>query len=422
MLKNILETSRSIVQFGLAYVNIYSKGIAARYRNARSVPKILFRRDYSNEAVLLLALYQQGQMRNDIITLLKEAKRAGYYVIAVNSQNLEQNKILNELIDLYIERGNFGRDFGSYKVGFEEIYSSKIDVGCNRLVMLNDSVFYSSKGLRSFLQELKDSGRDVIGATENFEIEHHIGSFCISISGAILRHQNLRNYWINYRNSDIRPRVIRFGEMALSRTLKSCVKQSKGFGALYSASWYQNYLDGDAQMTNVVMRLCRNSPLVDWPRSTPKGMLEYVTARFLVQQYNSENTMVQIDADISQFSSYSSISDYDELLRILNSRLVPESSLSKDQARKLVNSFFLEMFIRGSQIHQNAAILFHSGLPIVKLDGFYRGMFDGYDLQLIADQLPDEEKEDFVYLMTQRSFGGHALTGWRLIAFNRGLI
>ena len=42
-----------------------------------------------------------------------------------------------------------------------------------KLVLLNDSVFYTKSNLENFIDELSDKSYDVIGATENFEISHH---------------------------------------------------------------------------------------------------------------------------------------------------------------------------------------------------------------------------------------------------------
>lgn len=125
-----------------------------------------------------------------------------------------------DYIDCYIERYNYGRDFASYQKGFTYINQRGWSDICPRLLMVNDSVFYSVKHNRGFLAEMLSSTVSVLGATENHEVAHHLGSFCIAFSGDVLRNERFRKYWDSYQPTDIRPAVIRRGEMELSETLR----------------------------------------------------------------------------------------------------------------------------------------------------------------------------------------------------------
>lgn len=175
-------------------------------------------REYKDQPIILLALYQKGRLRPDIMRLLHVAKAQGLYVIGVNTLKLKDPDALRGLVDCYIERPNFGRDFGSYKSGFLHVFSRKWDKTCPRLIMLNDSVFYSTRGLEKFINDLSTSDVEVLGGTENYEIEYHLGSFCISMAQSVLRSARLKSYWNSYRLTDVRPVVIKQGEMRLSRT------------------------------------------------------------------------------------------------------------------------------------------------------------------------------------------------------------
>ena len=57
---------------------------------------------------------------------------------------IEDRAKLEGLIDCYIERPNFGRDFGSYKTAFMHLFAQGWHEHCPRLLMLNDSIFYST--------------------------------------------------------------------------------------------------------------------------------------------------------------------------------------------------------------------------------------------------------------------------------------
>jgi hypothetical protein len=72
-----------------------------------------------------LALYEKGRLRSDIENLLITAKSLGMYVLAVNTLKVHNPDGLKDKIDCYIERPNFGRDFGSYQTGFLHIYTRR---------------------------------------------------------------------------------------------------------------------------------------------------------------------------------------------------------------------------------------------------------------------------------------------------------
>ncbi len=140
--------------------------------------------------------------------MLERSKAAGFYVLVLNTGKLTAPEKLKDFVDVYIERFNFGRDFGSYKSGFLHLFKSNTTKECPRLLMMND-VFTWCRTIDKFLTDMKDSYLEVLGSTENYEIEYHLGSFCISMSGNILRHQKFEKYWRAYRNSDLRPTLIR---------------------------------------------------------------------------------------------------------------------------------------------------------------------------------------------------------------------
>ncbi|WP_454268057.1 hypothetical protein [Roseovarius sp. MBR-51] len=87
-----------------------------------------------------------------------------------------------------------------------------------------------------------------------------------------------------------------------------------------------------------------------------------------------------------------------------------------------LSSVASEVFLHGSQIHQNAAILVELGLPMIKLDGLYRGMFNNYDILRLQKKLCETEAGEMSSLLFERPYGGQMLYGWKRAAFMRGLI
>jgi hypothetical protein len=62
------------------------------------------------------------------------------------------------------------------------------------------------------------------------------------------------------------------------------------------------------------------------------------------------------------------------------------------------------------------------GLPLIKLDGLYRGMWDDSDILALKALLSPANFEECVNLLYQKPFGGDVLFGWKRVAFYRGLI
>ncbi|WP_172330829.1 hypothetical protein [Mangrovicoccus sp. HB161399] len=165
----------------------------------------------------MVALYQSGRARPDTLALMLALRRQGVYVVAVNAGALDSAGVRLP-VDCYVERRNFGRDFGSYRCGIRLV--RKIAPELDRLILLNDSVFCVSSGLDPFVRRLLDSPADICSATESAEVLPHQTSFCLSFSGSCVRHPSFRRFWDRYLPSDFRPATVLLGEIALSRRMQ----------------------------------------------------------------------------------------------------------------------------------------------------------------------------------------------------------
>ena len=377
---------------------------------------------YKGQKILMMALFQKGTLRKDVRFILRAAREKGYYVIAVNSLKLRDPSEMADVCDLYTERYNFGRDFGSFQWGFKHLFDQNLAKTCPRLLMINDSVFFNSARVPAFLDDMMSSPIEALGATENYEINHHLGSFCIAMSGNILRHAKFQKYWRNYWLSDVRPTVIKRGEMGLSKVLKKCVTSSDQFQALYDSARYSTLLEGlsQDQLEDIVslMRRCQLTRSRFSLVKTLETIEEDLSLNFL------EDVQLQIGSDaISEVTgSRVAVSNIEELISAVNSRLVGQNRIDPKRLLTLVKSELVDNFRQHSQIHQNSAVLLHMGLPIVKLDCLYRGMLNTLDVNKVLSFLPHDEKEELRRLLYARPFGGDVLFGWKRSAFMRGLI
>ncbi len=374
------------------------------------------------QGILLLALYEKGVLRDDIVRLIEEAKAASLYVIGVNTLKLRDPSGLSGLLDCYIERPNFGRDFGSYRTGFLHLFERGWAKRCSRLLMANDSVFYTGDKLAKFIDDMMTSEIEVLGSTENFEIEHHLGSFCISMNGAILDHPKFISYWRRYRVSDVRTQVIRRGEMGLTRALKRCVSSPEQFRSLYGSERFLRDLMVDESLADFAIRNSRTSDLVGWKPLTWKAIIEHLQLRFIVPVHRTADVDISIDTTLKDINEYAFVHGYDDLFALLGRHIAPDSEVDPEKVADVVRAVLAEIFMQGSQIHQNAATLLRMGLPFVKLDGLYRGAFNIYDMVNITSQMAAEEAEELRRLLMVRPYGGGTLTGWKRAAFMRGLV
>lgn len=167
---------------------------------------------------VLFVLYTRHTIPAFTRTVLDAIERSPLnLVISTNA------KITPELRDellgkcqLLVERADLGRDFGGYKDGIkilEQHFGTP-----ERLILLNDSLFFFEKGLDAFLREL-DGSEELIAMTEVFEHHYHLGSFAISFGPPVLKSKAFRRYWHRYRPITTRRWSIHRGEVGLTKML-----------------------------------------------------------------------------------------------------------------------------------------------------------------------------------------------------------
>ena len=415
---NIVAKIKNASLYPLAYAIVSAQSVAARMKTLGKKPIVHFEQPYQGQKILLLALYEKGRLRADIENLLIIAKSLGMYVLAVNTLKVHNPDGLKDKVDCYIERPNFGRDFGSYKTGFLHFYKKRWDQDCKRLLMLNDSLFYSKANLTTFLEQMITTDIEVLGATENHEVEHHLGSFCISFEYSILQQMRFRRYWARYSNTNVRPKVIKRGEMELSKTLRRCVSSQDQFVAHFNLTWLSNYLKSDQDILYRVSDFYHVSNDVHWKRPSLKAVSDRLMDKYL----HIDLGLANIEANIESKTIYF-VDGAKGLIKAIE-KSAKESNVKRIEKRVLeeVQNDLMECFTTGSQIHQNNILLHYLGMPLIKNDALYRGMFSIEDVQKIALQLDAQESINFMRLMFSNPFGGNTLVGWKRVAFYRGII
>jgi hypothetical protein len=211
--------------------------------------------------------------------------------------------------------------------------------------------------------------------------------------------------------------------MKLSKTLKRCVSMPSEFRALYSSDRFLNEIKSNPDLQNVMIRDSRTSTTVDWPRFGTESVTKLLAGRFIGRRFSlGEKVDISIDTPVKELNEEVLITGREDFSRYLL-RHVPEQSDNFDEIlTDALSAIASEVFMMGSQIHQNAAVLLDIGLPIIKLDGLYRGMFNNYDVLRLQKKLNETEARELSALLLDRPYGGQMLHGWKRAAFLRGLI
>ncbi|MFA6036688.1 MAG: hypothetical protein WC748_01045 [Legionellales bacterium] len=360
-------------------------------------------KEYAGQKILLIALYQKGTIRQDLKNLLTTAKRLGFYTIGVNTLSLQDPGA--EYFDCYIERFNFGRDFGSYKAGFNFIFEKKYNLQCPRLLMCNDSVFYERTRTEKFLRDLMNSTTEVLGATENYHGNYHLGSFCIAMSGRILCQDKFIDFWKSYKNSEMRPCVIRNGEIQLSACLKRLVIGPENLSALYDIARVTHLINTDDQFIKAAFSQARRSGRIPWKRLIfNKEQCKEIALNYLGM---SEQEAWQAAEKTEKFFQEAATSENNHLILGIKQFLCAK---------------ILRAFREESQIHQNNAFLLYLGMPLIKLDGFFRGVFSEEDVLIIAKLMQEDENAEIQKLLFSKSYGKDVLQGINYILYSQGFL
>jgi hypothetical protein len=166
----------------------------------------------------LLVVYNRGPLPAFTRSLIEALNRSEFDLAVVSNGELDAatRSYVLDRCRLLIERANIGRDFGGYKDGIAILQRRYPEL--EKLLLANDSVFYLPQGLDGLLAEFAGEG-DVIGVSEIFEHHYHVASFLVCFGKRVLSSTAFRNFWRRYVPIGTRRWVILRGEGGLTETL-----------------------------------------------------------------------------------------------------------------------------------------------------------------------------------------------------------
>ena len=372
----------------------------------------------SNKFVIF-AIYEKGEIRRDIRNALEVLTELGYSVVLVNSRKLSApaRESISKIVFNYIERPNYGRDFGSYKDGINWLCKSYAGEysEASRILFLNDSVFYSRKNLDVFFNSLMETQYSVFGATINYQKIPHIGSFCLSVDSSILMNREFLKFWKKYRKTDLRAHTIKFGELALSKLLARLSISDPPLNVLYSGHEIVRKLTENEELLRSVSDAARRSNRC-FISARLNIRLELLREDELVKRFPNESL---IEKNATQ-ESYLFAGTFDDGFQSYKYGVIGNDKSLFESYKKFMVAFIGEEFEKESQIHQNATILPILGCPIIKLDLEFRGVTSAFDRITICNELDPEDAIEFSRIISSKPWGEICLSGWRLSAFQWG--
>lgn len=190
-------------------------------------------RSFHNSATCLLVFHEpSGRVPPDIARLIRvlEQRECDRVIVMNHEPSNAQYSFFAEHATQLIVRGNQGQDFGAFKDAIALL--DKRAVKPIRLLLLNDSVYFSSVGLDAFVSGMLGA-EDVICAHENWAEGHHLQSFALSISASVAEHPAFTDFWRGYLPIRSRLHAIENGEKRFSAVLIELADHVK---VLYSAS------------------------------------------------------------------------------------------------------------------------------------------------------------------------------------------
>jgi len=169
----------------------------------------------------IVGIYPNPHSLPFLCNLLDGLAANGFFALAITEDELPpalREPILARCHHL-IERHPCGRDFGSYKVGWEWVRQCADLKNIEALAFVNDSMYYP-RTIGDTIRDLLAQKGDWLCLFENFQTLYHAQSFFQIFRGPVFRSGTFIKFWQNYIPTSVRLRVITKGEVGLTRALR----------------------------------------------------------------------------------------------------------------------------------------------------------------------------------------------------------
>lgn len=206
----------------------------------------------TNKVVIFL-IFQPRGVPASVVATCQYLTNKGYAVLLVcNSPVTERDHLsLDSCVWRFLERQNFGYDFGGYRAGVRLLWSWSVSPDI--LIILNDSVWFPLSSSESMLDAMEQSSAGFVGALRH--VDHpakdsdHAGiflSYFFLIKKSVLTSQVFIDFWNNYISTSNKYLTVRRGERGFSRMLFAAGVPSEG---LYSRDRFLRVMEAQPSST-----------------------------------------------------------------------------------------------------------------------------------------------------------------------------
>jgi hypothetical protein len=364
------------------------------------------RRARNGNRFVLFVFYARDAIPAFTQTVIDAIARRGLnLVISTNAKITPAlREALLEKSCLLIERADLGRDFGGYKDGIS-IIERRFGTP-DRLILLNDSLFYFEEGLDDFIAAF-DGEQDLYAMTEVFEHHYHLGSFALSFGRKVMESKRLRKYWQSYRPISTRRWSVHKGEVALTQTLMR-------------AGFRPHVLYYGARLLPHLLKL-DDRQFLQSVRLLPVAMRRVLNV--LYDEFQETQRSSTLSAINSFSRSMRRIDVVDGHVKLRNASIRQMLTLNheaavthREQERWSSVNMCREVVATISARNQmhTGGFLFHKflGMPALKRDIFFREVFTLEDVEDILGEVQEPLRDAMIADMrqkgTQRHFKGLA--------------
>ena len=187
--------------------------------------------------IVIFLIFPKGGLESSTLRAFDYFTEHGYSVLAVSNVALPETEQLTLLQHCwrYMERPNFGYDFGGYRDAVLWL-SSRLQT-LERLVIFNNSTWFPLPGSRDWLKDAEALDVDFVGAASNFgtpradvdrfrqmtwnyRSDHrnfHYCSFALLMRPNVFRNDVFLDFWKHLKLTDKKKRIVRRGEIGLTQ-------------------------------------------------------------------------------------------------------------------------------------------------------------------------------------------------------------
>jgi hypothetical protein len=172
---------------------------------------------YKSGRAAIFVVYRKEGVPFYIKNILAQLKRLEVDCWVTVNQNASTEIIdyLRSNSHKVIVRKSFGRDFGAYKDVIAKLNLKELQ----RLLIINDSVFYFSKNLDILFNRLFETQQEVLALTCSGEQHWHAQSYLLSLSRNVFLSSAFSHFWRNYKPFNSRSHAIKYGELGFSKAV-----------------------------------------------------------------------------------------------------------------------------------------------------------------------------------------------------------